>query len=85
MLRIPIILCFLSAAPTFQAKDAYLAEGGTIVIGGSLGNEANAGGILGNLGNTEPRRGVATSLLVGSGPHGERKENPEADNLQQAK
>lgn len=59
----------------------YLTEGGTVVDGGGLGDEADAGGILGDLGDTEPVGGVATGLLVGSGPHGEREGNPEADDL----
>jgi hypothetical protein len=58
-----------------------LTEGGTIVDGGRLGDETDAGGILGNLGDTEPLRGVAAGLLVGSRPHGEGEEHPEPDDL----
>ena len=59
-----------------------LTEGRTVVDGGGLGDEADAGGILGDLGDTEPRGGVATGLLVGGGPDGEGEEHPEADHLQ---
>ena len=61
--------------------DLYLTEGGTIVDGGRLGDEADAGGILGNLGDAEPLRGVAAGLLVGSRPHGEGEQHPEPDDL----
>lgn len=64
-----------------QRKKAHLTEGGTVVDGGGLGDQADAGGILGDLGDTEPVGGVATGLLVGSGPHGEGEGNPEADDL----
>ena len=59
----------------------HLAEGGTVVLGGSLGDQANAGGILSDLGDTEPLGGVAASLLVGGRPDGEGEKNPKADDL----
>ena len=59
----------------------YLTEARAVVLGGGLGHEADARGIT-DLGDTEPGGGVATSLLVGSGPDGEGKENPEADHLE---
>ena len=64
-----------------QQVRGHLAEGRAVVDGGGLGHQTDAGGILGNLRDTEPRGGVAAGLLVGRRPHREGEKNPEADHL----
>ena len=71
------MICFCFC---FLMTLVYLTEARAVVLGGGLGHEADARGIT-DLGDTEPGGGVATSLLVGSGPDGEGEEDPQADNL----
>mmetsp|Transcript_42405 Transcript_42405/g.100813 ORF Transcript_42405/g.100813 Transcript_42405/m.100813 type:complete len:236 (-) Transcript_42405:186-893(-) len=56
-----------------------LTEVGAVVIRGRAGDQPETGGILGNVGDAEPLRVLAASLLVGASPDREGEENPEAD------